>query len=185
MCSTQLTDLEDLEPLRGQEIAVAGLVVGVQHLTTRTGKNFGKFKLEDYNGAHEFALFGKDYENFRKYLFENYYLMIRGKVQPRPYGDVEQLEFKVLSMMQLQEEREPMIRQLHLQLPVGELTDTLIRELAAQVKASKGDTLLRIHLYDPETNVSLRLFSKRYRIEVSQTFVDFLEQNELKFSITS
>ncbi len=185
LCSTQLTELEELEPLRGQEIAVAGLVVGVQHLTTRTGKNFGKFRLEDYNGSHEFALFGKDYENFRKYLFENYYLMIRGKVQPRPYGDTSQLEFKVLSMMQLQEVRETMIRELHVQLPVGELTDTLIRELAAEVKASKGDTLLRIHLFDPETNVALRLFSKRYRIEVSQSMVDFLERNELKYSISS
>jgi len=69
MCKTQLSELENLDALKGQEIAVAGMVVGVQNLMTKTGKPWGKFKLEDYNGGHEFALFGKDYENFRKYLF--------------------------------------------------------------------------------------------------------------------
>ena len=69
MCKTQLTELENLEALKGQEIAVAGMVVSVQNLITKTGKPWGKFVLEDYNGTHEFALFSKDYENFRKYLF--------------------------------------------------------------------------------------------------------------------
>ena len=57
MCKTQLTELENLEALKGQEIAVAGMVVSVQNLITKTGKPWGKFVLEDYNGTHEFALF--------------------------------------------------------------------------------------------------------------------------------
>ena len=100
MCKTQLTELENLEPFKGQEIAVAGMVVSVQNLMTKTGKPWGKFVLEDYNGTHEFALFGKDYENFRKYLFSDYFLFIRGRVQPKPYNDKE-LEFKIISMVQL------------------------------------------------------------------------------------
>ena len=62
--------------------------------------NEGKFTMEDYNGTHEFALFGKDYENFSKFMHLNYFLLVKGKVQPRPYGDNPELEFKVLSMMQ-------------------------------------------------------------------------------------
>ena len=77
MCKTQVGDLDHLDELKGKEIAVAGMVVGVQNLMTKTGKPWCKFKLEDYNGAHEFALFGKDYENFRKYLFSDYFLFIR------------------------------------------------------------------------------------------------------------
>lgn len=79
MCKTQLSELENLDPLKGQEIAVAGMVVSVQNLMTKTGKPWGKFVLEDYNGTHEFALFGKDYENFRKYLFADYF-----PLYPRP-----------------------------------------------------------------------------------------------------
>ena len=187
LCKTQLSDLEDLQPLRGQEIAVAGLVVEVQHLMTRTGKNFGKFKLEDFSGTFEFALFGKDYETFRMYLFENYYLMLRARVQPRPYGkegEPEQLEIKVTSMTQLQEVRDTMIRELHLRLPVGELTETTLNDLTSRVKGSKGDTQLYIHLLDTEANVSLRLFSKRYRVAVSQELVNYLQDNGYQFTIS-
>ena len=104
MCKTQLTELENLEALKGQEIAVAGMVVSVQNLITKTGKPWGKFVLEDYNGTHEFALFSRDYENFRKYLFSDYFLFVRGRVQPKPYNDKE-LEFKIISMVQLSEMR--------------------------------------------------------------------------------
>ena len=49
MCKTQLSDLDNLESLRGQEIAVAGMVIATQNLVTKTGKPWGKFTLEDYN----------------------------------------------------------------------------------------------------------------------------------------
>ena len=78
MCKTQVGDLDHLDELKGKEIAVAGMVVAVQNLTTKPGKPWGKFKLEDYNGTHEFALFGKDYENFRKYLFQRLFPLYPG-----------------------------------------------------------------------------------------------------------
>ncbi len=46
MCKTQLSDLDNLESLRGQEIAVAGMVIATQNLVTNTGKPWGKFTLE-------------------------------------------------------------------------------------------------------------------------------------------
>ena len=182
MCKTQLSELENLEALKGQEIAVAGMVVGVQNLMTKTGKPWGRFKLEDYNGAHEFALFGKDYENFRKYLFADYFLFIRGKVQPRPYNDKE-LEFKIVSMVQLQELRDTMIREMNILLPIEELTETLIRELSDRVRKSKGNTLLRVNLVDRKAQVSLSLFSKSHKISLSPELVDYLDDNEIHYSI--
>lgn len=94
---------------------MAGMVIATQNLVTKTGKPWGKFTLEDYNGTHEFALFSKDYENFRKYLFNDYFLFIRGKVQPKPYNDKE-LEFKITSMVQLSEMRDTMIKEMYIQL---------------------------------------------------------------------
>ena len=182
MCKTQLSELENLEPLKGQEIAVAGMVVGVQNLMTKTGKPWGKFKLEDYNGSHEFALFGKDYENFRKYLFADYFLFIRGKVQPRPYNDQE-LEFKILSMVQLQELRDTMIREISVQLPIEEVTETLIRDFAERVRRAKGNTLLRVNVVDREAKVSLGLFSKSHKVSLTAELTDYLDENEIHYSI--
>jgi len=183
MCKTQLSDLENLEALRGQEIAVAGMVIGVQNLLTKSGKPWGKFTLEDYNGTHEFAMFGKDYENFRKYMFADYFLFIRGKVQPRPYNDKE-LEFKVVSMVQLQELRDTMIKELSVQIPIGDVTQTLVSELSQRVHEAKGDTMLRINLFDPATNVSIRLFSKSRKVSLAPTLINYLDENEIRYSIS-
>ena len=181
MCKTQLSELENLDPLKGQEIAVAGMVVGVQNLMTKTGKPWGKFKLEDYNGGHEFALFGKDYENFRKYLFPDYFLFVRGRVQAKPYNDKE-LEFKIISMVQLQEMRDT-IKEMIVQLPIEEVTEALIRDLTEKVKESKGDTLLRLNVYDRGAQVSLRLFSKSHKVSLTQSLVGYLDDNSIHYSI--
>ena len=181
MCKMQLSELQNLEALKGQEIAVAGMVISVQNLLTKNGKPWGKFTLEDYNGTHEFALFGKDYENFRKYLYTDYFLFIRGKVQPRPYNDKE-LEFKIVSMMQLSELSES-IKEMHVQLPVEEVTRTLIDELAARVRESKGQTVLRLNLYDRESQVSLNLFSKSYKVGITRELVSYLDDHSIRYSI--
>ena len=181
MCQTQLSELENLDALKGKEIAVAGMVVSVQNLMTKTGKPWGKFRLEDYNGAHEFALFGKDYENFRKYMFADYFLFVRGKVQPKPYNDSE-LEFKILSMTQLNEMRDT-IKELTLQLPVLDVSTDLVRDLTDRVRESKGETLLRVNVFDPETHVVLNLFSKGYKVSLTQSLVGYLDENDIKYSI--
>ena len=181
MCKTQVGDLDHLDELKGKEIAVAGMVVAVQNLTTKTGKPWGKFKLEHYNGTHEFALFGKDYENFRKYLFSDYFLFIRGRVQPRPYNDQE-LEFRITSMMQLSELQEA-VKEVHVQLAVEEITRDLIARMGRSVKEAKGNTLLRLNVYDRQAQVSLNLFSKSYKVSLTQGLVSFFEDNDIKYTV--
>ncbi len=182
MCQTQVSELENLDALKGQEVAIAGMVVSVQNLMTKTGKPFGKFKLEDYNGTHEFALFSKDYETFRKYLYTDYFLFIRGRVQPKPYNDKE-LEFKILSMVQLSELRDTMIKEISVQLPVEEVTEKLIRSLTEKVRESKGETVFRINVFDREAHVMLNLYSRSHRISLTQSLVSYLDENNIKYSI--
>ena len=182
MCKTQLSDLDNLESLRGQEIAVAGMVIATQNLVTKTGKPWGKFTLEDYNGTHEFALFSKDYENFRKYLFNDYFLFIRGKVQPKPYNDKE-LEFKITSMVQLSEMRDTMIKEMYIQLAIEDITREMIEELTHRIKESEGSTTLRVNVYDRDAQVGVNMFSKRHKVSLTSNLVSFLEDNEIKYTI--
>ncbi len=182
MCKTELGQLEHLDELRGQEVAVAGMVTAVQNLTTKTGKPWGRFTLEDYNGTHEFTLFGKDYENFRKYLYTDYFLFIRARIQPRPYNEKE-LELKIVSMVQLQELRDTMIREMHIQLTIDRITDQLIGELTEKVKESSGPTVLHLSLYDPITQVGLNLYSKKYKVSLSSPLIEWLDGNEIKYKI--
>ena len=183
MCKTQLSDLAELEPLNGKEIALAGVVTAVQEMTTKTGRHWGKFTMEDYGGTHEFALFGKDYEQFRPMMYPNYFLFVRGKVQPRPYGDNPELEFKILSMQQLSEVGET-IKEIHIQLPVEQITSTFVEEFSTHVRKSKGKTLLRLTVTDRSMGTSLNLYSKRYRVSLTQRLTDYLDQNEFKYTLS-
>ena len=184
-CKMPVIALENLEEIKGQEISVAGMVVSVQNLMTKSGKPFGRFKLEGYNGGYEFALFGKDYENFRKYLFEGYFLMVRGRVQPRIYNDKE-LEFKVLSMMQLSEVRDTMIKEISITLPVQEVTAEFIREFTRIVKSRecKGNTPLRIQFYDYDAQVGLGMRSHKYRVALHPTLIEFLTEQAINYTIS-
>ena len=89
----------------------------------------------------------------------------------------------MLAITQLDEVRETMIKELTVQMPVEELTDRFIEDFTTLVKKNKGNTTLRMLLYDRE-GVALRMFSKRYRIDVSQEIVDYLNEQELKFTIS-
>ena len=185
LSKTQLTELDNLEPLKNQEVAVVGLVVDVQNLTSKTGRPWGKFTIEDYSGTHEFALFGKDYENFRKYMYNEYYLFIRGRVQPRPYrkeGAPEELEFKIMSMMQLSELRDS-VQEITINIPLADLTQQFVDELAEHVRGSKGKTRLRVNLFDSETLVAVNMFSRSMNVDLSQSLTDFLDSQQVQYTI--
>ena len=185
LCKTSLADLSDLEPLNGQELGFAGIVSSVQSMTSKTGRPFGKFTLEDKDGGtREFTLFGKDYEQCRQWMYNDYLLFVKGKVQPRPYGDNPELEFKILSMMQLSQVRDEMIKELHIILPTEELTPTFTQEFSQMMLANKGKTLLRLSLVNRAEGVTLNMYSKRYKVSMTSALVDFLDRNELKFTLS-
>ncbi len=181
--SMQLTELENLEEIAGRDFAVAGVVTSVQNLMTKTGKPFGRFTIEDYSGSHQFALFDKDYENFRKFMFPDYFLLIRGKIQVKPFRDSKELEAKITSMMQLAEARETLVKEMSLSLNVNDLTEGLIDDLSEVINESKGKILLRARVVDPESEVSVGLFSRTRRVALSKELIDFFEENELRYTL--
>ncbi len=179
MCKTRLTDLDNLEPLRNQEFAVAGMVVDVKNLYNKAGKPYGRFTLEDYNGSHEFILTGKDYEKYRQYLYPDYFLFVRGKVQPT-YYDEQKLRISILSMKQLDEVLQT-VNSISVQLPVDTISAEVIKELTEKLEKSAGDTIFKVLLFDPATGVSIKMFSKKYKVSLSQDLMNYLKDNEFMY----
>ncbi len=182
MCKTQLADLANLTPLADQEVTVAGVITAVQNLTSKTGKPWGKFTMEDYNGSHEFLLFGKDYENFRQFLYTDYFIFLRAKVQEPPFRPGT-LEAKITQITQLNEMVEQ-IKELTLHFDAKQLTAEMIANLTSSLKESKGKTQLRVKLYDKEKEVVLGLSSKSVRLTMDKMLVGFLDDNEIKYTLS-
>ena len=181
-CTLQLSEMADLAQLAGKDFVVAGMVTGAQNLFDKKGKPYGRFTVEDYGGSHQFTLFGKDYEVFRRFLFPDYCLMIRGKVQPRAWNPKE-FEPRIASIVQLSEAQETMVREMTLTLPLQEITEELVERIAEKARNSKGNILFRVRVTDPETDVSLSLYSKSMKVNLTGELMRFCEENQFKYNL--
>ncbi len=181
-CNTTLTDMNDLPSINGKDATIAGMVTSAKVAMTKTGKYFGKINLEDYSDSWELALFGKDFENFRKYCFEGYSLLMKGKVQPKSYNPAE-LEFKIKSMHMLTDVKEEMIKMVNITIPIHEITDNLVDEIKKQVETNKGKIQLKFKVVDPESKISIDLFSRTLKVNLSPKFLGYLKSNEFDFKL--
>ena len=183
ICKCSLSDLNDLEKYRGKEISVAGIVTDTSEFYLKNGTPAGKMAVMDYNGTYEFAFFRKDYEMFRTRMFKDYFLLIQGRVQPRPYSNPEVLEFKVQSITQLSDVRDA-IREIKFYLSTDMLTREFIDELIEVAKVSKGKAQLKFSLQDLQEDVYVSAYSRKYRVALTKDIAEFIEKYNLKYTIT-
>ena len=186
VCNTPLTQFSNLADIGKRDFIAGGMVTSVQNLTTASGRPFGKFKLEDYSGEYEFALFGKDYEQFRPYLFNGYYLMLKGSVRPRLYNP-DELEVKINTMQQLQDVSDEVIKELNINIFLDDLTTELRQELTNRFKKSKGKTKLSIRVCEGAgaNSVVVTFYPKKLKVGVTQELLDFFVDNAIAFKLKS
>ncbi len=182
-CNAKLSEFVDLTNIRGRDLTITGIVIEVKHSMTKNGKPFGFLTIQDYTDSYRFALFGKDYENFRKYCYVNYPLLIKGRVQPRPYNDQE-LEFKIKSIMLLSQVREEEVKSILFTIPYDIINQDFIDELKKNAFEKEGKTLIKFKIIDKEANTAVNFISRTKGIYISDKLVDYLYKNsEIQYSI--
>ena len=174
--NTPMTEFPDMESLRKKgEIKAAGMVTSFAHRTTKTGKPFGTLTLEDYHGANTFFLFGEDYIRFKEYFMTGWFLYISGSVHPNKWKENE-FEFKINSIMLLNEVRGKMIKGLRVNIDLDDLTLDLMEKLESITRKYKGDAKLYINIIDSKENITLDLMSKKYTVDPSNELISDLGQ---------
>ena len=181
-CSNHLSDLEDLASLRDREITVSGMITSVQHLMTKNGKMFGRFTVEDFAGSYTFALFGRDWENFRMYCFEQNSILIRGKASEHRFRPGE-TELHVHSMKTLQSVMENDIREIQIRINCDDITDELIDDLSGVAYSNPGGVSMLFNIVDPETGVRVTLRSRNGKVEINGAVTGLLEDRGLEYVI--
>ena len=180
--NTTLTEMKDLPSINGKDVTIAGMITSAKVMTSKNGNFFGKITLEDYSDSWELALFGKDFENYRKFCFDGYSLLIKGRVQPKSYNPAE-LEFKIKSMHMLSDVRDEMIKMVSITIPIHEITDNLVDEIKKQVETNKGKIMLKFKVIDPESKISIDLFSRTLKVNLTPKFLSYLKSNEFDFRV--
>lgn len=162
-----------LEPYKGKEVTIAGIVAATENRTSKTGNAFGKIVIEDYHGAFDIMLFGKDFIEYQKFMVPQLFIFVKGKVQDR-YNQPGALEFKVQKIELLNDIKEKAFSNLKLKIDVNNLTTELINELEKILKQNAGKSALEIFVEDPKDNMSVKLYSKAFKVSIN---------NELMFEL--
>ncbi|MCJ8210203.1 DNA polymerase III subunit alpha [Mucilaginibacter sp. RS28] len=110
------------------ELCVGGLMSNVQHKTTKTGRPFGTFVLEDYNESYEFALFGDDYIKFRNLLGEGFFVQIRGNIEEK-FRQKDNWDLRITAISLLSELRDKLTKSLTVHIDLHHLNEQLLQGL--------------------------------------------------------
>ncbi len=176
-CNASIADLEELDKLLGKELTVAGIVTAVNNGISKTGKPYGSIVLHDYSGSRRFMLFSNTYVDYSKYFNVGYSLMVKGKVQKNRYRNDEP-EFRITSIQLLSEVRESMIHSVKIMVPLSEINAGWIREIQ-QIMKTKGKTTLKFSVYSPEDKVSVDMFSRSIKVDLTNEFIDYIRAQEM------
>jgi len=177
ICNTTTVDLKDLNLLQGKVLKIGGMVTNFRNGTSKAGNPYGIFTLEDYVGAYEFALFGKNYVEFGKYMIKDLYLYIHAVVQekgadykynkPKDPNIPNELELKIQKIEVFSDVKDKLISTLTLTIPLQQLTEDFAVELSDIVMKNKGNVNLYIHVVDEFSPNKVVLFSRQHRIHIN------------------
>tara|TARA_B100001250_G_scaffold144171_1_gene123412 strand:+ start:11378 stop:15691 length:4314 start_codon:yes stop_codon:yes gene_type:complete len=168
-CNGNLSMLHNIEKIKGKDLHLAGVVTGVEHKQTKTGKPFGILHLEDYYSSFSFYLFGEDYISLKAYLTEGWLLYLRGKVKKKFYND--DLEFKISSIDLLAELLDKEVRDVFLRLEIRDVTEDLVEKIIHLVGESPGKHSLILSLVDSLNQYDVDLLSRSKKININKEFM--------------
>ncbi len=172
----------NIDALKGREMTFVGMVTEARESFSKNGKPFCYMVLTDYTDSYKMFFFAKDYVEFGKYCKPGLFLMVKGQVQNRFGG--EQLEFKLSRVELMEEIREKYFKSITVKIPLPVLTPEIVSDLERLTLNSKGKSLLRFDIWDPETKMVVNLFSRNTRIEITDELLAYFEtQDDLVFKI--
>src|SRR5690606_1129485 len=178
-CNTLCNQLLDIENMIGRETKICGIVTAVEHRTTKTGRPFGKFTLEDYSGNFTFTLFGEDYMKYKNYMSQGWFLFIEGNIQRNTWGRMD-VEFRIRGIELLNELVQKRLQGIALKLPIHGITKEAINAIENQCKKNPGQAALQLFIKDDQESLQVELLARHYRLNVTNALVqEFKKYGEI------
>jgi DNA polymerase-3 subunit alpha len=172
-CNASVSNIIELEKFANKELKIAGIITDAQHRTTKHGKPFGTFDLEDYSDSQRLFIFGEDYMRFKHMMSMGTFIHLTGRVQKKKFGD--EMEFKVTGMELLSELREKKSKSLTLAVESSDLTDNVIDELYHIIQENTGACALKFVVKDHKSKTELRMPSRTLKVSVDNKFIHAVE----------
>ena len=192
----QLTNLQPLideleQAHKTTKASIAGIVADVKTMNSKNGTPGAKVVLEDFSGNYEFVLFGSDYQRYMPFLQLHNQIFIDGEIgeryflkpEERAAGKKSPYGFKIKNISLLGTLCETRLGGLDLQLDTRLIDADFRKKLLKLLQSNKGKLPLNIHLIDIETGYKLDFFSKKFKVDVSQEFLNRLSDLGFKYQL--
>jgi len=186
LANTSISQITDIEKLRGREIKLGGILSDVQHRTSKKGNPFGQFVLEDFGDNYTFYLFSKDYLKFKPMLEKGWFLYISATVQNR--WKSEELELKIHNIEHLSEIREKMTKGLELNVRLQDVNSIIVDEIERIAGLFPGKCILKLSLsgVHDDRAINLDMLSRKFTIDPTDELIKELKSmEEVDFKILS
>ena len=175
-CNANCAQLKaNLDSFKGKDIVFGGIITGSEQRISKTGNAFGKLIIEDYHGAIELMLFGKDFVEYNKFMVNSLFVYVKAKVQER-YGQPGSLEIKIQKIELLENVKENIFSTMKLKLDVSTINEELIANIEAIFNSSQGKCAVEFFVEDPTENISIKLFSKSKKIAITENLISELDK---------
>ncbi|MFC1733686.1 DNA polymerase III subunit alpha, partial [candidate division KSB1 bacterium] len=182
-CNVTINELnEHFNAFKNKEIVFAGIVTEANHKTTKSGRPFGSFRVEDFTDSIQLALFAEDYLKMKHFLIEETTLLIKARIQYR-YNSEDQLEIRVNNISLLADALDNLSNNLTLQLQLDALSEKRIEELYKMIKKNKGNCKLKVRVIDKHEGNVIELPSKQFRVKCSEMVNDIKNQEQISFKV--
>jgi DNA polymerase-3 subunit alpha len=136
--------LEDLE--KGAEVALCGMITGVQKRRNREGKPWASLLIEDRAGSIDAMVFTTQYERLAPLLLEDQAVLIRGSALPEEGNPTK---VSVQEIVPLDVARVPLPTLIGVKVFVGRNGIDRAAELRRLFERKPGDTQVRLRLELP------------------------------------
>ena len=187
ICNATTEDIKDLSRYQlGTGLKIGRMVTAFRDGMTKKGNPYGMITLEDYNGSHEFPLFGKNFDDYAKYMIKDLFLYIHAVVQVKgsdyrnhtPDPNVKpEIELKIMNIMPFKEVRK-LITRIRIYLSLDKLTNDVAIELTKIVSENKGDVNVYIEIKNFLTSEKITLFARPHRMKINSAVYQYLKQAE-------
>lgn len=143
-CNADVSCASKLEEYVNRELSFAGVITDVQHRTSKNGKGWAAFTMEDYSDSFEFRIFGEEYLKFRHFLMLNSFAYVKVFVREgwtnRETGKKGDPRIQFNSFMLLQDVMEAYARKLTIKLNIDDLKEEDIVQLKDTLATHTGST---------------------------------------------
>ncbi|MCK8521090.1 DNA polymerase III subunit alpha [Aquimarina sp. D1M17] len=186
-CNATLLNFADLESNVNRELSFGGVISSVEHRTSKNGKGWATFIIEDYNTAHEFRIFGEEYLKHRPFLVKSTFVYAKAFIKEgwvnRDTGKKGDPRIQFNSFQLLHDVMETYARKLTIQLDINELSDNRIDGLKELLTEHSGNHTLNFVIYEMAEQLKLHMPSRKQKVNISQELLAALENESVYYKL--